>query len=458
MVSQTTIKQLQRIVGRDQCFFNIEERLTHASDASSFRELPKAVIRPQNTAQVAEILRVCHRNRIPVVFRGSGTGYTGGAVPPQGGFVIDMGCLNRILEIDTHLRIGIVEPMVINAEFQAEAKKYNLFYPPDPASLKSASLGGNVAENSGGPRCVKYGVTRDYVRGLEFVTMEGSIVQTGCLADHFDDITDLTALLISSEGTLGGITKLALSLAPLPKHTALILGLFGSMAQAAAVIADMVQTGVTPSAMEFMDAATLQAVSTYSGRHFSEDVQAVVLFEVDGVTEAETYVQYEKVVEVCQKQQAIGIQIADTFAEKERLWEIRRNISPALRTISPKKINEDVTVPRSKIPVLVGRIVEIARKYQVKIVTFGHAGDGNIHVNIMTDEIKTQEFQRAQKAVDAVFNATIEESGVLSGEHGIGLAKKKWIPLQLSKENQTWQKRLKKAFDPGDLMNPGKIF
>ncbi len=446
------------IVAAEHCSTYGQDLSAWATDTSRYSRIPWRVIKPKTAPEIASILKLCHREDIPVVARGAGTGTTGGAVPAANGVVIDLSRMNRIIAIDSRERVGIVEPMVINDSFRQAAALHGLYYPPDPASLKTSSLGGNAAENSGGLHCVKYGVTRDFVLGLEFVTMTGHIIQSGYFSGGYDSDLDLTPLLIGSEGTLGIITKLALKLIPKPGYDALSLVRFHSLRQAAGTISDIVGAGVIPSTLEFMDAATLEAVFVYCGGNRPEQIEAVLLIEVDGHSPRAVQEQQRKIELICRRHQARSIESALSGEEKERLWELRRNVSPSLKSISTIKINEDVVVLRSRIPALVERVVAIAGKYRLNIVSFGHAGDGNVHVNIMTDEDNPAEFARVEPAVTEIFRAALELDGSISGEHGIGLAKKKWLPLQLSPPLIQLHKRLKKAFDSRNLMNPGKIF
>lgn len=452
-------KDLTTIVGNAHVLSTSpEQRITYGSDNSRYKGTPDRVVLPGSAKEVAAVLGLCHTAAVPVFTRGAGTGTTGGAIPTGPGLVLDLSRLNRILGLDPVRRVAVVEPMVINDDLRQAARPYGLTYPPDPASLTTSSLGGNVAENAGGLHCVKYGVTRDFVLGLEIVTADGDIVRTGYFGPSGDSMIDLTPLLVSSEGTLAVMTRLALRLSPIIPFRAVVQVQFASLSQATRTVSAIIRAGLVPSTLEFMDAATLDAIYAHMGGQRSPDVNAVLLIEVDGEYEAAVARQLERVQMICREHGAIAIEPAHTAAEQERLWELRRNVSPALKAIAPTKINEDVVVPRSRIPDLVERVTAIAAHFQLKIVCFGHAGDGNVHVNIMTDDRDTAEFARAEQAVDAVFQATLELGGVISGEHGIGLAKKEWFPRQQPPSVVGLHRRLKRAFDPDNVMNPGKIF
>ena len=449
-------KNFSQIVGERNCTVGKEALTEFSTDTSRFTQAPVIVARPGNTQEIAEIVRFCRREGLPIVARGAGTGTTGGAVPCNNGVVMDLSRLNRILDIDPRRRIAVVEPAVLNDDLRRAAEKSNLTYPPDPASSDKSTLGGNVAENAGGLHCVKYGVTRDFLLGSEVMTMAGEIIRTGELHAGRQDIDiDLTPLWSASEGTLVVFTKLALKLIPCVSQFVLLLVRFGSLEQAAETVSDIIRARVMPSALEFMDEGTLDALSSYTGEPRRSDVGALLLIELDGAYERQVAEQKREVIEICKRQRSISIESATDPAQQEKLWRARRNVSPSLKAIAPIKINEDVVTPRSKIPELVNRIKEIGSFYQLRIVTFGHAGDGNVHVNIMIQE---SEYSRAKKAADQIFQAAIDLNGVISGEHGIGLAKKnRWMQDQ-SEPVLTLHRNIKQALDPDWLLNPGKIF
>jgi glycolate oxidase len=365
--------------------------------------------------------------------------------------------MNRILQIDTENLLAVVEPGVITYHLQQEVEKIGLFYPPDPASLKSSTIGGNVAECAGGPRAVKYGVTKDYVLGLEVVLPTGEIISTGVQTVKSVVGYDLTKLLVGSEGTLGIITKIILRLLPLPKAKRTMLAMFPNIEAAAITVSQIISSRIIPTTLEFMDNATIRCVEDYLHMGLPVEAGALLIIEVDGAPEALTG-EIEEIQKICLTNRAIETKVAKDDKEAEELWKARRAVSSAVVKLNPTKINEDVTVPRAKVANLLRQMEAIARKHNLIIVNFGHAGDGNIHVNVLIDRRKPGEEERAQIAVKEIFEAALGMGGTLSGEHGIGITKAPYLAMELGDMGVEVMKRIKQSFDPNNILNPGKIF
>ncbi|RNC72280.1 MAG: FAD-binding protein [Desulfuromonadales bacterium] len=457
MLESRIIDQLKKIVGDDNVATDRQDLICYGYDATQMEFLPDAVVHPGSPAEIAAILKLANAERFPVFPRGAGSGFTGGALPKGGGIVLVTTRLNRILRIDTENLIAEVEPGVVTEQFQLAVEKLGLFYPPDPASLKFSTLGGNVAENAGGPRCVKYGVTRDFVMGLEVVLPSGEIIRTG--GETYKGVVgyDLTRLLCGSEGTLGVITKIIFKLLPLPEAKKTMLTVFDSIDGAAKAVSTIIGGKIIPTTLEFMDYATLQCVEKRFNLGIPAAGRAVLLIEVDGDREL-IEKQAARIQELIKPLGLVECKVAKDAAESEALWKVRRLVSPSLRDVNPTKYNEDIVVPRSKVPDVIRKIDAIAQKYAIPIVNFGHAGDGNIHVNVMIDkEIPGME-EKAHEAIAEIFKAALDLNGTMSGEHGVGLAKQPYIPLELSPVQIATMQAVKKALDPNGILNPGKMF
>ncbi|MBC8412476.1 FAD-binding protein [bacterium] len=435
---------------------NKEDLFTYGFDASSTEGMPTAVVRPVTTQEVSEVATFAYANNNAIVPRGAGTGMTGGSVPMKDTIVLSLEGLNRIIEIDEKNMLAVVEPGVINAHLQEKLDEKGLFYPPDPASMKFCTLGGNVAENAGGPRAVKYGVTRDYVLGLETVLPDGRVLMTGSKTYKGVVGYDLTRLLVGSEGTLGIITKIFLKIIPAPEETMTMLVTYSRLLDAAETVSKITSSGIIPRTLEFMDHESIAAVENYKSFGLPREAEALLIIEVDG-SHAAVAQEADKVGNICTSLKG-QVSIAADIYSQQRIWDARRAISPALYHIKPSKINEDIVVPRGRIPEMLGRLRDIAEKHDVKIANFGHAGDGNIHVNVMTDKSNEEEYSRAKASLKDIFEATLELEGTISGEHGVGLTKKNYVNMELSEESVELMKGIKKVFDPKGLMNPGKIF
>ncbi len=451
------IQALKDIVGPDRLETAAEELQCYSYDGTGQECIPEAVAFPDSTEQISKIMALASASGFAVVPRGAGTGMTGGSLPVAGGLVLALGRMNRILEIDEVNQVAIVEPGVITGSLRDTLAPLGLFYPPDPASLKFCTLGGNVAECAGGPSAVKYGVTRDYVLGLEVVLADGRILETGVRTRKGVVGYDLTRLFIGSEGTLGIITRIILRLTCRPTTSKTFLLLFADMAQATALVAAMLKEH-TPSTLEYLDNTALSLVADKLPFGLPAQTRAMLLVELDGDGQS-VELQGARLNDfLADRQDILLLQEAKTPEEVDALWKARRSVSPAAFDLKPDKIGEDVVVPRSSIPELVACAEELGRRFKLPIFTFGHAGDGNIHVNIMLDRADQEEECRGQQAKEALFREVLALKGTLSGEHGIGITKAPFLGLELSATSLDIQQQLKKLFDPLNILNPGKIF
>lgn len=455
------VAELKRIVGEQYVVTSFEDLVCYQYDASFVHpgeeDFPGAVVLPGSTEEVAAVLKLANRERIPVIPRGAGSNVTGGSLPAGECIILVMRRMNRILEIDTKNLIAVVEPGVITAQLQQEVEKYGLFYPPDPASLAYSTMGGNVAECAGGPRGVKYGVTRDYVLGLEVVLADGTVITTGGRCIKNVTGYNLTQLFVGSEGTLGVITKIIVRLLPLPEAKKTMMVIFPEVEQAGEAVAAIIAGGIIPATLEFLDNVYIRMIEDYARVGLPVEAGALLLIEVDGDREVLDK-QVRRIEEVCRLSGAIEVRVAATQAEAEELWRARRSAFPAVSRARPTIIGEDATVPRSEIPKLVRHIHEVAAKYNLTIAIVGHAGDGNLHATILADERNTEEMERVHKAAEEIFRKTLELRGTLSGEHGIGRAKSAYLKWQLGEEGLAVQRRIKAALDPNNILNPGLMF
>ena len=449
------IEKLKKILGTEKAKDSTSWRLSYAYDGTptGYKGVPDVVVFPENEEDVAKVLAFANENGIPVYPRGAGSGLTGGSAPLEGGIVISTEKMNRIIEIDEDNLAVLTEPGVVTYELQKEVEKRGLFYPPDPSSYKYSTIGGNIAENAGGPRCVKYGVTKDYVMQLEVVFADGTISKVGSKAVKSVAGYNLKDLIVGSEGTLAFITKAYLKLIPSPEAVRTAMAVFPKVEQAAQAVADMFKNKVIPTACEFLDKNSIVAVENYAKIGLPTYAEGLLVIEVDGY-EAVVDELINRVIKVCKDAGAEEIKRASTPEEREAIWLARRAVSPAIVQLKPKKINEDVVVPRSKIPELIKNVYKIADKYNLMVVNFGHAGDGNIHVNFMYEP---EEEERVEMAVREVFELTLSLEGSISGEHGIGWMKKEFLPLEVGEALEK-MKAIKRALDPNNILNPGKIF
>lgn len=453
------LDQLRSIVGAEHVRTDDAALEEFGADALKRGHPPDAVVAPDGVDQVSAVVSCCAAHHLPIVPRGGGTGYTGGSVPSHGGVVISMHRMNRILEIDEENLVAVVEPNVVTGDLQAAVERVGLFYPPDPASLDRSVIGGNVAECAGGPRAFKYGTTKQYVLGVQAVLPNGVIFETGGKVVKNVVGYDLTHLLVGSEGTLAILTRVFLRLVPKPPVQSTLRATFRTVTDAVLAVTNVIRGRVVPAALELIDGDSLDAVAQYlKVRSLApEGTGALLLLEVDGLAEAvaEEAARCER---ACRDAGATEVLRAKTEAERQELWRVRRELSFSLRTIAPLKLNHDVVVPKGRIPQLFGLIERLRSDFRLRIPCFGHAGDGNIHVNIMVNPSDGEELRRAHEAEHVLFEGVVALEGSISGEHGIGFAKANFLPIELSEDEIALMKRVKRAFDPEGILNPGKIF
>lgn len=450
------IQELRTTLGADRVFDSEVERTAYAFDATWAEALPGVVVLPQTTAEVAAVLKIASRERVPVAPRGAASGLSGGSVPAADGIVLSLTRMNKILEINTHELIAVVQPGVVNMDLQKAAAKLGLFFPPDPASWDMCTLGGNVAENAGGPRCLKYGVTKDYVLGLEVVLADGRIMRTGGRTIKNVAGYNLTGVFIGSEGTLGVITEIIVKLLPKPAGRRTVMAAFADIDQACDAVNRVITSGILPLTTEIMDGDCIEAVQAQKDYGLPATVDAVLLIDVEGWEQALQHEQ-EIVAEVCRQAGAVEVRLAASEAEADQLWAGRRAISAALANLGDK-LGEDIAVPRSKIPDTVRRIRAIGQKYRLRTPVFGHIGDGNLHPYLICDRTNAEMMERVRQAAAEIFTVAIETGGTLTGEHGIGLAKRDFLAKGLDPVALEQMKALKTLFDPHNILNPGKIF
>ena len=453
------LRRLGDVVGDAHVRTDAETCTTYGTDALKRGHPAEAVVTPADAEAISRIARICSESRTPLVPRGGGTGYTGGAVPVRGGIVLSLERLNRILEIDEGNLLAVVEPNVITGDLQDAVERVGLFYPPDPASLRTSVIGGNVAECAGGPRAFKYGVTRQYVLGLEAVLASGDRIRTGGKVVKNVVGYDLTQLLVGSEGTLAIITKIVLRLIARPPARATLRATFTDVPTAVDAVTRLIGARVVPAALELIDAECLASVSTYlGGRTLAPaGTGALLLVEVDGLPELVSG-EAARVETSCRDAGATSILRAADEAERNELWSVRREISPSLKVITPIKFNHDVVVPKARVPQLFTLVEGLRTRFNLQIPCFGHVGDGNIHVNIMVPAGDEPAIERAHQAERALFEGVVAMEGSISGEHGIGFAKAPYLSMELTAETITAMRAVKQAFDPLGILNPGKIF
>ncbi|MGD2081196.1 MAG: FAD-linked oxidase C-terminal domain-containing protein [Nitrospirota bacterium] len=433
-----------------------EDLACYGFDASGLDGKPALVAWPGSAGEVSEVLRYAYERDMVIVPRGAGTGMTGGSVPPEGAVILSTEKLNRILEVDPENLNAVVEPGVINGDFQSTLAGRGYFYPPDPASMEFCTLGGNVAENAGGPRALKYGVTRDYVMQLEAALPDGRTITTGVRTHKGVVGYDLTRLLVGSEGTLAVVTKIRLRFLPLPEDVTTLLAFFGNVEAAGRAVSEIIASGILPRTLEFMDRECVKAVEKFKPTGLPTAIDALLLIELDGYPEV-IEKEAERVLNICRSWRA-RCEVASDEEARARLWESRRAVSPALFHISPTKINEDIVVPRSRLPEMLGALARLSEESGIPIVNFGHAGDGNIHVNVMADKRDEKLFAKAEALVGEIFKKVLELGGTISGEHGVGLTKASFIGMEIGEAELGLMRGIKRAFDPKGLLNPGKIF
>jgi len=459
-VTPEIIASLKSIVGDSNLLCEKYDLEPYSHDETEdFEFYPEIAIKPANTAEISEIMKICHASNIPVTTRGGGTGLSGGALPVCGGVVLSMERLNRIIEIDRENFMATVEPGVITYHLHQAVEEMGLFYPVDPASKESCTIGGNVAECAGGPRAVKYGVTRDYVYGLTCVLPDGRIFKTG--GKLLKNVTgyNLTQLVVGSEGTLAIVTEVILKLIPLPEFKRTMLAPFDSLAKAAKALTAIFNAKITPRAAEFIEQKAIRAAEEKLGKPFPHsDSAALLLFEIDGNRADLLDEQAEKIGEICLEHGAADVFVADNPEKQAELWQMRRNIGEAVKSIAIYK-EEDTVVPRSRLPELVEKITNISKKYGILTISYGHAGDGNIHVNIIKKDISDDDWNnKLPNVIQELFREVVILGGSISGEHGIGWVQKNYLPLALSDVEIGLMRHIKQVFDPKGILNPGKVF
>ncbi|MEA3319766.1 MAG: glycolate oxidase subunit GlcD [Bacillota bacterium] len=458
MISELLKKQFINIVGPYNYQDSPSEKLVYSYDATpNYQAMPDAIIVPRNTEDVSKIVKLCNEHRIPLVPRGSGTNLCAGTCPTEGGIVVLFTHMNKLLELDEENLTVTVQPGLVTLDMIQAVEAKGLFYPPDPSSMKISTIGGNINENSGGLRGLKYGVTRDYVLALEAVMPNGDVIRTGGKLAKDVAGYDLTRLFVGSEGTLCIITEATLKLVPMPETKQTMLALYHDIEAAAKTVSTIISNKIIPSTLEFLDQPTLEVVEDFAKIGLPTDVQAVLLIEQDGPLEVVAR-DMQKIQEICLAEKAVSVQVAKTETEAEALRTARRSALSALARLKPTTILEDATVPRSEIATMVKAINEIAVKHQVKICTFGHAGDGNLHPTVATDARDHAEMERVEAAFEDIFAKAIELGGTITGEHGVGMMKAPYLEWKLGEEGIAAMKAIKLAFDPNNIMNPGKVF
>ncbi|WP_024335465.1 FAD-binding oxidoreductase [Desulfotignum balticum] len=456
MISPDLTNQFLAIVDPARWLDKKEQLFCYAYDAFVEESMPEAVVFPETTEEVSQILALASAHQLPVTARGAGTSVCGAPIPARHGLVICFSQMDRIIEINTKDRYIIVEPGVVNADLQAALAPDRFFFPPDPGSMNMSTIGGNIAQNAGGPRCLKYGVTLDYILGLEVVLASGKIITFG--SKNIKDVTGykLAALFCGSEGTLGLVTKAILKVVPVPETVKTIMATFKDLDDTATAVTDIIGSGILPAAMELMDQLTLNAIEDKAGLGLDREAAGTLLIEVDGMAEA-CDKQIRLILEKLHAHHAVHIQEAGTAADRERLWTARRSAYGVFAKLAPDIISEDVTVPVSRVPEMVRRIVQIADRHKLRVGILAHAGDGNMHPMIPADKSNAEEWERVMAVFDEIFRAAADLEGTLSGEHGIGLAKAKYLPLVMDPGTIDFMKTIKQAVDPDGILNPGKF-
>ena len=456
MISRALLSQLESIVGAGGLLTAPEDMMAYGYDATLPEHRPEAVILPTTTQQISHSLRRAGESGTPVVPRGAGTGLSGGSLPLRGGIVLSLIRMTRIVEIDSQNLTVRVEPGVVNAHLQAALSPIGLFYPPDPASMKVCTMGGNVAMSAGGPRCLKYGSTKDYVLGLEVVLPDGEIINTGGRTVKNTTGYDLTHLFVGSEGTLGVITEITLRLLPQPEAKRTMLAIFDDLDDASRTVSAIVAEGILPTTLEMMDSLLIQCAEDFTGAGLPRDAAAILLIEVDGFEEAMDR-QVTTIKRVCAGQGVREVRVATSAQEVDDLWLARRTIIGAVARRRPSMVLQDVTVPPAQLPEMVARVVDIGRQYKLPIGVLAHAGDGNLHPIILFDQRDDEEMAHEREAEAAIFALSLEMDGTLTGEHGIGLTKRKYLPQALNSREMELTRGLKTLLDPQGILNPGKI-
>ncbi|WP_165174545.1 FAD-linked oxidase C-terminal domain-containing protein [Desulfovibrio sp. ZJ369] len=458
MASQALIKDFEALIGKENVFSSEADLQSYSYDSAVLTSVvPALVVRPTSTEQLGQCVKKLYDNGIPMTVRGAGTNLSGGTIPDQSDTVVVLtNGLNRILEINPNDLYAVVEPGVVTADFAAAVAKKNLFYPPDPGSQAVSTIGGNIAENAGGLRGLKYGVTKDYVMGIEFFDATGAIVKSGSRTVKCVTGYNLAGMMIQSEGTLGVISQAVLKLVPSPRASKALMAVFDDMQKAAEAVAGIIAAHVLPCTLEFLDNNTIVRVDDFTRAGLPREAAAILLIEVDGHP-AQVADDAAAVEKVLKENGATAVHVPKDADEKFKLWEARRMALPVLARCRPTTVLEDATVPRSQIPAMMKAVNAIAAKYKVEVGTFGHAGDGNLHPTFLCDKRDAEEFKRVEAAIDEMFDVAIKLQGTLSGEHGIGTAKARWMEKETSRGTILFSQRLRRALDPKGLLNATKL-
>jgi len=451
------ITELEQIVGPERVLTSLEDRIAYSYDGTFAQDLPDLVVLPGSTEEVAAIVRAAAHQRVPVVPRGMGSGLAAASIPSGGGIALSLTRLNRILEIDEENRTVLVEAGTVTADLQSEVEKLGLFYPPDPSSNRQSTIGGNIACNAGGPRCLKYGVTGDYVQGLTVVLPDGQILETGGKSIKNVVGYDLNGMFVGSEGTLGIVTKALLRLTAKPRFVRTARAEFPSLEDASNTVNAILSAGIVPATLEMMDETAIACIEEAMNLGLPLDVEAILIIEADGSDEEAVVREIDAVAKICREHGARQVNVARGEKERTALWKARRSVSPSLARKAPNKLGEDITVPRSEIPEAVRRIKAISAKYGLPIVVFGHAGDGNLHPNILFDKRDPDQWAKVELIVGEIFTTALELGGTLSGEHGVGTLKLPYLEQALGPISVEVQRSIKQALDPLNIMNPGKV-
>jgi glycolate oxidase len=457
MLDKSIIVQLRDIVGQDGLLNTPEDLVAYSFDGTFAEHRPDVVLLPTTTEQVSKISALANRERIPVVARGMASGLAAASVPFGGGIALSLTRMNRILEIDEENMVATVEAGVITAHLQAAVEKLGLFYPPDPSSIKQSTIGGNIACNAGGPRCLKYGITGDYVMGLTVVLSDGRVLKTGGKPIKNVVGYDMTSLFVGSEGTLGIITEALLKLTTYPQFVRTARAEFSALDDASGTVNAILSAGIVPATLELMDQTAIACIEEAMALGLPLDVEAMLILETDGADEAAVEREIEAIAQICRENGAREVSVAQDEDERAKLWRARRSVSPSLARKAPNKLGEDITVPRSAIPEAVRRIKAISAKYDLPIVIFGHAGDGNLHPNILFDKRDPEQWAKIEPMVGEIFGVALDLEGTLSGEHGVGTLKRPYMEQALGTTSLEMQQRIKRVLDPNNILNPGKV-
>ncbi len=456
MISQAAANAMKSVLDDTWYLDQPEDIVTYSYDGFLPEFTPDAILVPENADQIAQIMKIANEHKINIIPRGAGTNICGSSVAREGGVIMAFHRMNKILEIDRESMCAVVQPGVVNVDLQKEAGRYGLMYPPDPASMNVSTIGGNVSLNAGGPRGVKYGVTRDYLLGLEVVLPTGEIIRTGGKTLKNVSGYDLTRLMCGSEGTLGIFTEITVRLVPLPPAKTTLQAAYADLDDAATTVTAILSAGMVPTTLELMDRTVLDVISDYGGAQFNQEAQALLLIEVDGDEEL-VEKQGERIETLCREKGAIAVDRAHTPEESNRLWQARRTAFGAVASMRPNCIVEDATVPVKRLPDVIRKIVELMEKYRVQVAILAHAGDGNLHPLIMTDLRDTEEMKRVDKMLAELCEVAISMGGTLSGEHGIGIAKARFMSMEFSDTSLNLMRGIKRVFDPNNILNPGSF-